>query len=60
MSEVKKANVISNHEKQKGIYKAFDSLRFAMLREVCGITHEDVGKIYHSSRDSEFYFPQKT
>ncbi|WP_141699175.1 hypothetical protein [Candidatus Thiosymbion oneisti] len=58
--EAIKANTISNHERKREIYNAFDTLKFAMLREACGINHESVGKFYQPSRDSEFYFSEKT
>lgn len=58
-SESKKANDIAIHGKQMEIYKSFDSLRFAMLQKACSITHEEVGKFYFPTRDSEFYFNEK-
>jgi len=57
--EAVKANTISNHERKKEIYKSFDALKFAMLREACGINHQSVGKFYQPSRDSEFYFSEE-
>lgn len=54
--EAKRANDIATHEKQLSIYKAFESLKFAMVQKADSITHEDTGKFYTASRDSEFYF----
>jgi len=55
--EAKKANRLSQIEKRIEIYRAFDSLRFAMLRKACGITHEETSALYQAARESEFHFP---
>lgn len=54
--EARRANDIAAHAKRMEIYKAFDALRFAMVQKADSISHEDVGRFYFPSRDSEFYF----
>ena len=54
--EARRANDIATHAKRMEIYKAFDALKFAMVQKAYSISHEDTGRFYSPSRDSEFYF----
>lgn len=58
--ESQRANDIALHEKQLSIYKSFNSLKFSMLQKAGSITHEETGRFYTPSRDSEFYFKLDT
>ncbi len=56
--EAKKANQLTQIEKRVEIYRAFDTLRFAMLRDACDISHKETSILYQPSRESEFHFPR--
>lgn len=58
--ESQRANSIALHEKQLGVYRSFNSLKFSMLQKAGCITHEETGRFYTPSRDSEFYFKLET
>lgn len=57
VTEAKKANKIAKLEKRIEIYRAFDALRFSMLREGCRISHNETSILYQAARESEFHFP---
>lgn len=54
--EAKKANKLAQLEKRVEIYRAFDTLRFSMLREACGISHTEASVLYEPAREAEFHF----
>lgn len=55
--EARKANRLSVHGHRLEIYREFDSVRFAIMREGLRIKHTDIAGLYRPSRESAFYFP---
>lgn len=58
IDEARKANRLSVHDHRLEIFREFDTVRFAMMREGLGIKHTDIAGLYRPSRESAFYFPE--